>query len=157
MHTEAAFFIGNACSRGYDWQQVENSADSVTLTDIPTMVGEYSYRAVVKSGVCPSATSGEDVINVTENVGLTDTENSFEAYVSPNPTTGLIYLHADSKLLSKVASITITASNGKIVMKDTITLQENTALDLSKFNSGVYLITIQVDNTRLQKKIILTK
>lgn len=142
---------------GYDWQQVENSADSVTLTDIPTMVGEYSYRAVVKSGVCPSATSGEDVINVTENVGLTDTENSFEAYVSPNPTTGLIYLHADSKLLSKVASITITASNGKIVMKDTITLQENTALDLSKFNSGVYLITIQVDNTRLQKKIILTK
>jgi hypothetical protein len=142
----------------FDWLEVENSADSIYFTDTPNSIGYYYYRAVVKSGVCNSATSGYDSVWVKENVGLNDiNKDNYSIVVSPNPTSGIINLSCQG-INEQEATITISDVSGKVVYKEKDIIKNgDNKLNLSSLHSGSYIININNENISFKTKIIVQK
>ena len=76
-------------------------------------------------------------------------ENAFSVY--PNPTTGNLMLHNETKGL---CSLEIQNSLGQIILKQTVELGK-TELDLSAYPKGLYFFRIANDNAVLVKKIVV--
>lgn len=68
----------------------------------------------------------------------------------PNPTTGIINIDFENNETHK---ITISDITGKTII-ERIEMNQNSTFDLSSFENGIYLISIQTDNDRYISKII---
>ncbi len=140
---------------GYDWVEIENSAEKEYLTDKPTDIGQYSYRAVVRNGVCRNATSGEDVVNVKEGVGFEAIDGiDFDITLSPNPTSEFVYLNYNG--LAQNVNITITDSKGNQVYSNDVVLQQGeNKLNLEFLPKGSFVVTIQSEKIHKNLKLIV--
>lgn len=138
-----------------DWEDIENSQLLTTLRYVPQTEGEYTFRAVVQSGVCPQVYSGERTVQV-NNVSLTDIKDNVQIYITPNPTDGKINIVTENTEVQNV-TITINNMNATKVYSDNLTLYQGVNhLDLSFLASGSYLITIKGKNIDWQSKLIIT-
>ena len=70
--------------------------------------------------------------------------------IYPNPTNGEIYFEFEN---NKVQQITVSDTNGKQIIKKSI-LKQTEMIDLSRFESGVYIINIQTEDEILLTKIV---
>ena len=75
------------------------------------------------------------------------TEN-FTIY--PNPTSGHIYFELPDV---DVRGISITDLTGKVLFSST-EIPMNNSIDISEFDSGIYVVTIQISDIRLTSKVI---
>ena len=142
---------------GYDWVQIDSTADLEYLTDRPTEVGEYSYRAVVKSGVCSSSTSGEDIVTVEEGVGIEQIDDSPIFTLSPNPTKDVVYIKYNGQYNDQQVNIIITNSNGQIVYNGDILLNNDVKIDVHSLPMGSYILTIRNNDIYQNTKLIISK
>ena len=143
---------------GYNYERIENSQDSIYLTDIPAEAGTWSYRAVVKSGTCEEATSGSLSVNVAQGVGLNDiATNKTTIKVSPNPSDGHIKIHSGSDLGK--AKIEVISTDGKLVhcLQDLAIPNGETELYLGDLRSGSYVLRIYFEQSTWECVLIINR
>ena len=143
---------------GYNYERIENSQDSIYLTDIPAEAGTWSYRAVVKSGTCQEATSGSLSVNVAQGVGLNDiATNKTSIKVSPNPSDGHIKIHSGSDLGK--AKIEVISTDGKLVhcLQDLAIPNGETELYLGDLRSGSYVLRIYFEQSTWECVVIINR
>jgi len=73
-----------------------------------------------------------------------------EIFCYPNPTNGLLNFEFAK---NDIQQITISNLIGKTIIEKT-TIEQNEMIDLSKFESGIYIIKIQTDNEIFTTKIV---
>ncbi len=141
---------------GYDWQEIENSADMIYLSDYPEDMGEYSYRAIVQSGTCNAVISGEGKVNVLQGVGLEYIDNEITLSLTPNPAKDIVYLTTNFE--TDKVNITVTDSKGVKVIYQNVPLHKGkNALSVDTLNEGTYIITIQNENIHINTKLVISK
>lgn len=143
----------------FEWEDVNNSADSIWLTDYPTEYGMYYYRAVVKSGVCQELTSGEDWTYVKKSIGLNDiVEEDGNIVVSPNPSNGEINVNYN-KDESFIGELMVYDINSRLIKnKESQLLNKgNNKINLNPISSGTYLLLFKNNKTLMTKIIIINK
>jgi len=92
-----------------------------------------------------AAVAGLNTIRVfTPTTVVNSTEQNLESLLSiyPNPSSDFVYLKADNALFGKIYSF--FDLNGKLLKR--ATLNENSAIDMSEFASGIYCIKIEGNN-----------
>ncbi len=138
-----------------DWEDIENTQSLTTLKYVPQTEGEYTFRAVVQSGVCPQAESGERTVQV-NNVALSEVKDNVQIHITPNPSNGKINIITENIEVQNV-TLNISTMNATKVYSDNITLYNGVnSLDLSFLASGSYLIAIKGKNIDWQSKLIIT-
>ena len=117
-------------------------------------IGVFDVTLEVSDGVTSQSITKEDLITVTDNVGINQHKRA-EFTISPNPTTGKIKLTIRQG--SGVAKISILNSIGIEVVNDKVVLQSGMekSYDLSSLSKGMYMIRVNVNNTIQTSKIIL--
>jgi len=78
---------------------------------------------------------------------IADLDKKIEIY--PNPTSGFVTLKTDFN--SEITKITISDSSGRIHSVFTNYIEQ---IDFSKFNAGIYLLTIETNNGNATRKIV---
>lgn len=142
-----------------DWSEISNSANSgANLSDIPDITGNWTYRVVVKNGVCPAVNSSEKTVVVKESVGLNAiTNNSYRIVLSPNPSNGNITFKV-SGINNEKVNIVVNDINGKIVYNEQHNIiNSNNTLDLTSLHTGTYVISINNNNILWKEKIIIQR
>ena len=143
---------------GYDWVAVDNTADMEYFTDKPEDLGEYAYRAVVKSGVCNADISGEDKVNVVKGVGFEDMTNDKQISVSPNPSNGTAYLNLSGEYAGKSVRVVAADSKGnKVFSKEILSSSEKNPLNFGDIPNGTYILTIEGENLHKNLKLIIIR
>ena len=143
---------------GYDWQEIDNSSGQEYLTDKTEDMGVYYYRATVKSGVCNAAVSGLGEVEVTYGVGFDGVNEDNNLAISPNPSSGTVFITANTDLNAKDVNIIVTDSKGAKVYSDNITLNlGDNVLGLENLPNGSYLVTIKGENIYKNIKLIISK
>lgn len=143
---------------GYNWQTVDNSADSVYLTDYPDIEGEWFYRAVVQNGGCEPATSGTDKVTVS-SVGLENINTATENIkIVPNPSNGVIRLVSDTDIYGKICVDVIDMQSRVVKRIDGFNLKKGeNVLDLSEMTSGSYVLRLYSDNWKWEGIVVIQR
>jgi len=142
-----------------EWEEIENSEDSVWLTDFPSQLGMYYYRAIVKSGTCEELVSGEDWTYVKKRIGLDDVlVEDGNIIVSPNPSNGELNVQYD-KDKAFVGELNVYDINSKEIknIESQVLNKGNNAINLNPINNGTYLLVFKNDKTIMTKIIIINK
>ncbi len=110
----------------------------------------YSTTTAINENIIVDFVVNGDSVYPSNYVGLieSDFENIFNMY--PNPTNGIINLEFADNNIQKIIISDIT---GKYLIKKT-EIQQSEQIDLSSFESGIYIMTIQTDNEIFTTKII---
>ena len=140
----------------FNWETIENSQDSVYLTDIPSQDGLWDYRAVVQSGTCDSKTSGYLTVNVALGVGLDRVEfdqNSIK--LIPNPSDGNICLQSTSDLAN--VKVEIISLNGKVMSElNNVSIRSGeNKFDFTHLRAGSYVIRLSSDKIAWETIMII--
>ena len=130
----------------YSWDFGNGITSNATDTSITyTSPGSYSITLLATDNCGVSDT----LIQVIQVLGLVDLASQ-AVTVYPNPTTGVIFIQLmDKGLMGEKMSLFDIA--GRKVMEKIIT-QENESIDLSSFKSGIYLLNILGESTRIVKE-----
>ncbi|MFT5917798.1 MAG: hypothetical protein ACJAWV_004120 [Flammeovirgaceae bacterium] len=110
---------------------------ATSQTHIATALGNYTVSFT-------TANSCEITSEVTIITGINFNDISNSLNIFPNPTSGILNLTMENKLLGKFSLRVIDAS-GKEVMTTSFSKEDATlsrSLDMSKFPSGLYLLEI---------------
>jgi PKD repeat protein len=132
---------------GYFW----SFGDGVTSTlqnptHLYTSSGSFNVELIV-TNACGDA---DTLIQVVGIAGLNDQNVSTTYSVYPNPTKNTIFV-AGLPLSLKGEKITLFDISGRKVSEKVIT-QENEFIDLTSFKSGIYLLNILGESTRVIKE-----
>ncbi len=136
---------------GGEWTIIDHTTSQ--LSQVIDTNGLYSYRVKVQKDDCPEVYSQERQIFVKTLLGLTDIDFKIDMKIYPNPTKGNITII--SSYINPV-QIRIVNSLGQILRMETTPINNKT-LDLSNFESGIYLITIASEGKQSTKSIIINK
>jgi len=114
------------------------------------------WQAFARRGVGLNATVGgnEDFTtpaSCTLGVSETTLDNDF-VKIYPNPSNGIFNITSLKNIEN--ASISIVDVNGRIVYKETKTIQGTSSIDLSNLKTGIYIINIKGDNFSKTEKLI---
>lgn len=133
--------IANALGATYRWLDCDNSynpvEDAVSQTFLALVNGNYAVEVTFNG-----CTKISDCYNVT-NVGIANQVLSYNVFVYPNPTNGLISIEMPEtgKTLWRLLDVT-----GKIVIEGN-TFNQLFLIDLEDYTSGIYLLNLtQGDN-----------
>ena len=111
-------------------------------------IGSYKITYIVLDDAGNETTCSFDVL-VNAYVGVENMKhNSVSIY--PNPTNGIINVELSN---NNTHQLTISDIMGKILVKRT-TDEQNKTINLSNFESGIYIISIQTDKEIFKTKII---
>jgi hypothetical protein len=105
-----------------------------------------------------TVTDGNSCVSIaTYTVGTTasyDLGNDLVYKVYPNPTNDKIYIDINAAELSG-SEMRITDINGKVVLRKQIGVKDNTVeIDLSDFNSGVFMMKIENSRKSVVRKLV---
>ncbi len=143
----------------FEWQEIENSQDSIWLTDSPSQLGMYYYRARVKSGTCVELISGEDWTYVKRGIGLDNVlVEDGNIIVSPNPSNGGINVqyNKDKAFIGELKVYDINSKELKNIESQVLN-KGNNAINLNPINNGTYLLVFKNDKIIMTKIIIINK
>ena len=137
---------------GLLWYTTETGGTGTTTAPTPntSTVGSTSYWvSSTNANGCESGRS-EIVVNVEATLGLAHTNflNTLTFY--PNPTKDVITI---SNTNSYNLELEIHDLNGRLLLK-TNKNNKSVSLDLSRYQSGVYMLKIKVNGSQIIKKII---
>ncbi len=135
-----------AGAKSYTWEYKGSIITTSTVNYIlPAQKGMYAVR-LIDNGGCVSS------LSVTYNfnfVGITNIYNTNPTIkVWPNPSDGIYNIIANVNANSRV-SLKVTDMTGRLLLQENHTATNgilNTAIDLSKFSHGIYLLYIDGGN-----------
>ena len=163
MRLELRAYVGDILywerqSAGLDWQMIENSSDSVYLTDIQSELGTYYYRATVRSGNCATVTSGIDSVKVVNEVSLNEIKTKYSFNIIPNPSEGIVQLDMGSSLSDVQISVAVFDTDGRTVYSGYAYLNNGRCvLDLRFLRDGTYVLNIKGADINNSSKLIIKK
>ncbi|MEA3452601.1 MAG: BspA family leucine-rich repeat surface protein, partial [Bacteroidota bacterium] len=143
----------------YQWRKDEVNLTNVAnisgaLTNELTLTGVSNadagaYDCVVSDGCGEDSTSADGVLSVLVAISeLSDLGIS----IYPNPTSGKLTIKNEQLIIN---NLEITDITGKTIFNSQFsTLNSQLEIDLSSFESGIYLISIQTDKEIFTTKII---
>jgi len=145
----------NGSNLNYQWQKngidLENinnisgvNTNSLNIYNVDNS-NQGNYSCIV-SGICGNISS--EIAYLSILVGVNNVENNY--IITPNPTNGMINFEFVDY---NIQQITISDITGKPIIEK-INIQQNEMIDLSNFESGIYIIIIQTDNKIFTTKII---
>jgi Ig-like domain CHU_C associated/Secretion system C-terminal sorting domain len=152
------------------------SLGSVTFTT-PILQGTTTYYVACESGGKPNCVSNRTAqvvnVNVSGSIGSnlsaemvdakarlsnenTDENADVVVNVSPNPTTGLLNWKLQSKELTDVNLYLLNAVGREQMTQNIPTFAQSHegTIDMSKFNSGAYLLKFKLGEKVITKKVI---
>ena len=147
-------FLQSSATSGNQWYFSTNGTTfyvlpGATSQDYTFTVNGYYYVAVIDSNGCVSAPS--NIIHVV-TVGIVDFKNgNYEVLVYPNPAKDNITV--ETSVLYNDALILIYNIEGQLLTQQTMQ-QKKTAIDVSTFDTGVYVLKVKTDNLITVKKFI---
>lgn len=134
--------LGGLIQAGGTWYDPANNPLPNSQVIASNFPGQYNYDYIAGNGVCPDDTALV-IVNVNGACDFLGVElldaNSIEIY--PNPTEGIIQINNNR---NENFSIVVTDLNGRVVYTDlnSILAGNQTVIDLSNVETGVYLIKI---------------
>jgi len=132
-----------------------------TPTGLRLIINNDTEPNVASDEACGIYTSGETedysvIFNRTTGIGqVSDHTNQFVLY--PNPTTGVVTLYY-SGLAQKGASVKVQNVIGQVLFQNDIDYLESgktIELDLKNYAKGVYLIQLEVGDSKTTKKVVV--
>ncbi len=135
----------------YQWyfngQQIPGATEQ---TYLPTQVGIYLVRTTDAVGCVNQYSHGLNFAFSSTGISQNNLHSKVSLY--PNPTSGLIHID-NSVFKGKSYDTFLYDQFGKLVLKS----KNNTQLDLSTYENGVYFITIVSETGTVSKKISLIR
>jgi hypothetical protein len=136
------------------WVQIDESIDGEAAGDhFGRSVSVNSDGNIIAVGALDNDSNGIDAgqVKIYKNLAV-NIETNFQKSNSiyPNPTAGIIYFEF---AINNIKKLTISDITGKQIIVKT-EVQQNEQNDLSSFESGIYIISIQTDNEIFTYKII---
>ncbi len=125
--------------------------DEETLTFSGTAPNEYQVLEVIVTVTDGTKTviTYEFTLIIGEPTNINDlTNNGISIY--PNPTNGIVNFDFTN---NNIQQIKISDLTGKTIIEK-VNIQQNEMIDLSNFESGIYIIKIQTDNEIFTTKIV---
>ncbi len=124
---------------------IGETADMVYTDDRTNNPGSYTYGVVAVYAYCESEM-------VTVDITITDVEeNDVVEGIYPNPTTGNLYIKAAAMQQIRVAN-----ALGQVMMNETVSGDE-TMIDMSAFEAGIYMVSVTTENGTTVKRISVVK
>ena len=94
------------------------------------------------------------IVKFEHEVGIDENIPNFSFNISPNPTSSIFKINFNN-LASKNSELIITSMDGQVILKEKIKGKNNLDIDLSGYNSGMYLIQLKNNKGNyITKKII---
>jgi len=120
-----------------------NWSNSATTEDINSLAsGSYTLTVIDANGCAKDST-----FQIKNTVGINDFGTiNFELY--PNPTTGIFQIDGIGYY-----AVVITDAAGRVVLNMDAT--DNTTIDLSTFENGIYFVRIEKDELNYMEKVVL--
>ncbi len=87
-----------------------------------------------------------------EAVGINSADSNSTIRIYPNPSTGIINLESGNNTL---ATIRVYDAIGQLIIEQTTHFEQKETLDLSNKGSGMYLISIQTNNSYTLTKVVV--
>jgi hypothetical protein len=145
------------------WVTIDSVASSTTeySTELPVDTVGLSYQVFAKSpGNCSATKAIGDFNSSRSNrkseitgVGPGAIEDlNVEVFIYPNPTENLIHVQVKSAFSNE--NIEIRDLLGKLILKRDVNGSQSIVLDLEKYESGTYLLTITGQDYQVTKKVI---
>ena len=128
-----------------------------TVTITPTATGDVTIAlpaGVAQDNIGYDNDAATDLIveaDLTSGIDMLQEANKVLVY--PNPTKGSVKIDLNNSELD-INSITITDLSGRQIHNQKIT-NKLVNLDLSSFNKGMYILTMQTDKNSMTKKIVI--
>jgi len=128
-----------------------------TVTITPTATGDVTIAlsaGVAQDNIGNDNDAATDLIveaDLTSGIDMLQEANKVLVY--PNPTKGSVKIDLNNSELD-INSITITDLSGRQIHNQKIT-NKLVNLDLSSFNKGMYILTMQTDKNSMTKKIVI--
>ncbi|MFT4600905.1 MAG: hypothetical protein ACI857_001082, partial [Arenicella sp.] len=119
------------------WDNAEITEDITGLA-----AGDYTITVTDDNGCVVPMT-----FTVLSTVGI-GTNITDELTIYPNPTSGMVHIKLDGDF-----AFTILDARGRLVISQSTS--DNSTVDLSSFESGVYFVRIQRDSESVVRKIML--
>ena len=116
--------------------------DTLTVANVTLSNNNQPFRCIVTSGSCTD-TSATAVLNVINNVGITEFSSNQLLSVYPNPAKDQITIASDASLIGK--TYFISDNVGKVIANGKI-VSEKTTISIDRFPAGLYKITIDNQN-----------
>lgn len=165
-----------AASHSYKASRIDNKVeflfDNIHLADSlsnePESHGHIIYKIKPKAGVkigdvmaaqahiyfdFNPAIDTNIVTTTIQNVAGLQENTMTEVTVYPNPASGKVNLHVQNNMGTEFEMI-ITDILGKTVLKSNF-VSNDIVLDISSLTSGIYMITLDDGNTKINKKLII--
>lgn len=128
----------------YQWYFEGTAITGATANEYtPTVDGEYSVVVTNAEGC-----EGEATITVNFTNTINAENSNFSIY--PNPSNGLITVHANENGIVSIYSVT-----GEIILTHTISNNQNLNLDLTEVPTGIYFVELKVNNQIKTQKLII--
>lgn len=124
---------------------IEETSLEVTNLEAATT---YCFTVTAVNEVGESAKSNEECVT-TNDVGVEENEISINVY--PNPVKDNIFIEADTD----IEEISIYTTTGVMLcQQSTVNAQQSLSIDVTNFDSGVYIIKIRTENGESVRRIL---
>jgi hypothetical protein len=123
--------------------------------------GGVPYFQPTRSGTQNSGDLGDatitrfDLATVNTFVGLNKLASSFSFGTYPNPTTKNLIINKP-ELLNQMLQYSIYSTTGQKLAEGSINTNDQTSIDVSALQPGIYIITVSTDVLTLSNKFIKT-
>jgi len=128
-----------------DGAYIGTTTDMMYEDDRTNQLGSYEYGVVAVYANCES-----DMVTVTVDI-LDIEENSVISAIYPNPTNGTLYINATA-----MQQVTVANTLGQIVLVKKVS-GNDTTIDMSVFESGIYMVSVATENGTSVKRISVIK
>lgn len=114
-----------------------------------TMTADGNYRVeITNSAGCSSSSNGSFVMDTSS---LTQNELNAQLSVYPNPTDGTVQLKWGG--MDNLENVYVFDAIGRIVLQFSNIIENQLTIDLTSFETGVYVVRIKTINNTISKKI----
>lgn len=113
-----------------------------------TMIENGQYTAIITNEFgCSASTSGNFEMDTT---GLNENDLSNQLVIYPNPSNGIVNLKVEG--FDSEISLTVVDAIGRVVVTSGV-VENNSKIDLSQFETGIYTFILVTDNGQLIRKV----
>ena len=141
---------------GYNWNElgIINGAGSSLNTNNYHFI-EYEVAPISYYRLAQVDLNGEIVLS--NPISISSVKHIKELRIYPNPIKSGQTAHITG--LKKGDNLTITDNNGRLIMEQSIEIKNMSIhnLDISSFNSGIYLINITRNNDRIERSKLIVQ
>ena len=137
---------------------LENAVVTVSQPEGSSILDYEDIQIVMFSPCEPSFAPTTSIVTLdvhfTNETSVTEAANLENGFmVTPNPNNGNFMLTLNPNAIK--GTIVITDVSGKVVEERLVTNDQNLSFDLSNLSKGLYIITVQNQNSKFTKKVIV--